>query len=173
MLPSMTLPLPITPADALSQIVRPALALLPPNLDTRRARVLLVAIALQESGLAAREQAGGPARGLWQFERGVGSAGVNGVLTHPASAALLRALCAVRGVPATSYAIYMSIGGDDLLACGLARLLLLTDPAPMPALGDADAAWHCYVRNWRPGKPRPDAWPTHYNAALTLEADNA
>jgi len=124
---------------------------------------MVLAIALQESGLAARTQAeGGPARGLWQFER----AGVRGVLTHPSSASHARRLCAARACPASEYSVWIALAGDDLLACGFARLLLWTDPAPLPALGDADGAWACYERNWRPGRPRPEHWAANYAMAL-------
>lgn len=158
------LPLPISPADALSHIIRPALRLLPSPLTSAPAMVLVLAIFLQESGLRARVQSGGgPARGLAQFERG---GGVVGVLQHDATEAMARALCAVRGVPATSYSVYTSLAGDDLLAAGFARLLLYTDPAPLPALGAADAAWAYYERNWKPGKPRPADWPDNYATAL-------
>lgn len=156
----MTLPLPISPAAALSGIIDPALALLPAPLAGLDARIMLLAIALQESGLAERRQVGGPARGLWQFELG----GVLGVLHHPASAAMAAQWCAARGVPATSQGVYAGLASDDRLACGFARLLLWTDRAPLP--GDTDAGWACYLRTWRPGRPRPEAWPAHYAKAL-------
>ena len=50
------LPLPIAPAQFLQHAVEPALALLPATMTTDRARVMLVAIALQESALASRWQ---------------------------------------------------------------------------------------------------------------------
>lgn len=141
--------LPIAPVDALYQVIRPALRLLPPALTSDEAQVLVLAIMLQESdGLRTREQYhGGPARGLAQFERG----GVRGVLEHPATAALAKALCAARGVPATSYSVYMALAGDDVLAAGMARLNLYADPHPLPAVGDTDDAFATYVRVWRPG----------------------
>ena len=158
------LPLPISPADALAHIIDPALRLLPPALTSDEACVLVLAIFLQESALRTRVQDGsGPARGLGQFERG---GGVVGVLQHRATEAMARALCAVRGVPATSYSVYTSLAGDDLLAAGFARLLLYTDPAPLPPLGAVDTAWAYYKRTWRPGKPRPDDWPDNYATAL-------
>lgn len=174
------LPLPIAPADALAHIIEPGLRLLPPALTSDPARVLVLAICLQESGLRARVQdAGGPARGLAQFER---NGGVRGVLEHPATATMARALCAVRGVPATSYSVYTSLAGDDLLACGFARLLLYTDPAPLPALGDAEGAFACYHLTWRPGAyDRGDAaqqaaiharWAHHYATALACVRGN-
>ena len=65
--------------------IGPALALMQPRFYTPNAVHLLLAIGLQESGLCERCQiidggGKGPARGLWQFERG---GGVVGVLTHP------------------------------------------------------------------------------------------
>ena len=53
-----------------------AFALLPPAMDTPDARVLLLAIGLQESKFSHRLQIGGPARGYWQFEQGGGVRGV-------------------------------------------------------------------------------------------------
>lgn len=132
------------------------------GLDSLPARALLIAIALQESGLATRQQMHGPAHGLWQFE----AAGVSGVLRHHASADRANALCRWRNVEIP--AVYYTLLSDDVLAAGIARLLLWTDPAPLPALGDVAAAWDYYERNWRPGKPRPEAW--HYNYAIAHAA---
>lgn len=156
-------------AGALSQ----ALSLLPPKLDTTLARGLLLAIGLQESGLTARVQrvAGGgkgPARGLLQFERG---GGVVQVLTHRASRDLALQVCTARKLPAVSSSVvWEELETDDVLAFAFGRLLLLTDPKPLPALGDDQAAWDCYVRNWRPGKPHRDRWNTNYPAALSALA---
>lgn len=156
-------------AGALSQ----ALALLPPRSDTREARVLLLAIGLQESGLAARVQkvAGGgpgPARGLLQFERG---GGVVGVLSHPASRDLALQVCTARRLASTlSSVVWDDLASDDVLAFAFGRLLLMTDPKRLPALGDQQGAWDCYSRNWKPGKPHPDSWPANYSAALAAVA---
>lgn len=147
-----------------------ALALLPQRADTREARVQLLAIGLQESGLTARVQkvAGGgpgPARGLLQFERG---GGVVGVLSHPASRDLALQVCAARRLPSTlSSVVWDELATDDVLAFALGRLLLMTDPKKIPPLGEIEAAWDCYVRNWRPGKPHPDRWPANYAAAFS------
>lgn len=139
----------------LSSAIIPALALLPEKMDTPAARVLLVAIGLQESALEARVQkartpgaAPGPARGLWQFER---AGGVQGVLRHPATSALAKRLCDTRGVPVDATAVWAGFEYDDVLAAGFARLLLWSDPQPLPAVTDEARAWQLYLRTWRPG----------------------
>lgn len=136
----------------------------------RAAEVLLVAISGQEAGWTAQRQSGGgPAHGLWQFERG---GGVTGVLAHPASHRLARALCEHLGIYPTAKAVHeaLSLSGDmpDLLDCGFARLLLWTDPLPLPKVGDRDGAWRYYLRTWRPGRPHPDRWQDNYRAAIDV-----
>lgn len=112
-----------------------------------RARVMLVAITGQEADAQFRRQHGnGPARGLWQFER---LGGVAGVLSHRASIRLAEALCEWRGVEASTTAVHAALERDDVLAAGFARLLLWTDPRPLP--NDWDAGMLYYLRNWRPG----------------------
>ncbi|MFY2599299.1 hypothetical protein ACOTHJ_33095 [Achromobacter xylosoxidans] len=150
-------------ADAIT----PALALLPAAMDTRAARVMLLAIGLQESRFTHRRQIGGPARGFWQFEKGTRASrgGVWGVYLHAASKDRLAALCKARSVACDPDAIYAALEYDDVLAAGVARLLLWTDPKALPAVGDADAAWALYLRTWRPGKPKPDSWPDLYRQA--------
>lgn len=150
--------------------IDPAMALLKWVPDSRESRCLLLAIGLQESRFENRRQMGnGPARGFWQFERGTAASrgGVWGVFLHPASAGMLRQLCAERGCPPSPSNIWEAIEHDDVLAAGLARLLILTDPFKLPALGDVDGAWRLYAqRCWRPGKPHPQTWPGFYAQAL-------
>jgi hypothetical protein len=144
--------------------VRPALALLPKHLTSDRAVVMLLAIGLQESRFEYRRQLGnGPARGLYQFELG---GGVTGVYKHRATHELLRLLCHDRDCNFDPRAIWSALEDDDVLASGLARLLLWTDPKPLPALGESDAAWDYYERNWRPGKPKRRTWRGFYEAAM-------
>lgn len=131
--------------------------------DTPEARTLSLAIGLQESRFEHRRQIRGPARGFWQFERG---GGVRGVLRHTASAAQAKRLCAIRGVGTGEYEVHARLEFDDVLACGFARLLLWTDPKPLPDLGDCQAAWDYYFRNWRPGKPHRQTWDALYDRAL-------
>ncbi len=75
--------------------ITPALALLPATMDTPAARVMLLAIGLQEGRFMHRRQIGGPARGFWQFEKGTRASrgGVWGVFLHAASRDHLATLC--------------------------------------------------------------------------------
>jgi len=61
--------------------------------------------------------------------------------------------------------IWGALETDDVFACGVARLLLWTDPRKLPAADDEDGAWEYYLRNWRPGKPHRDRWVKNHAAA--------
>jgi hypothetical protein len=141
-------------------VLTPALLLLPERMDTTAARRMLLAIGLQESRLIHRRQIRGPARGLWQFEEG---GGCLGVLRHPASARLAEDVCLRRQVTPEPRQLYLALADDDVLAAAMARLLLWTDPAPLPE--DAETAWAYYLRTWRPGKPHPHTWPGFWRTA--------
>lgn len=162
--------------------INPALALLPAAMDSAEARVMLLAIGLQESRFEHRYQvvqgrpgAKGPARGFWQFERGTRESrgGVWGVYLHPASRYWLSAACAARGVAFEPAAIWQAVEHDDVLAAALARLLLFTDAKRLPAVGDAAAAWDLYARRtWRPGKPHRQTWDAfHAQAVAAVSAE--
>ena len=155
------------PAYALSAINQ-GLALLPAAMDTKEARVMLLAIGLQESGLTARVQivnggGRGPARGLWQFESGGGCAGV---LRHQASRYWMYRVCEARGVDPKPVALWDALAKDDALAAAAARLLMFTDAKRLPAIGDQHAAWALYLRVWRPGKPHVDRFDINYPQAV-------
>lgn len=157
------LPLPVTPADALGQIIVPTLETLPPWMDGPEARLMLLAIALQESGLHTREQNSGPARGLWQFE-------LNGVLavmhnTHTADTVFN--WCRDNGIQYGGNGIYSRLAEDDELGCVFARWMLWSDPHPLPEIGDCMGAFDYYERCWRPGKPSYTRWrDTAYPQAI-------
>lgn len=157
----------MTPRDLLLKGIDPALELLAKAsvFSDDRARVLMLAIAGQESGWEHRLQIGGPARSFWQFEKG---GGVAGVLQHPASAQKIRGVCADLKITCDVPTVYEAMAWNDVLGAAMARLLLLTDPAPLPAVGKVDEAWQYYLRNWRPGMPHPEAWPARYAAALGI-----
>jgi hypothetical protein len=145
-----------------------ALDILPAPMNTPQAKVMVTAICLQESGLIHRKQMGnGPARGLAQFELGTRKTrgGVWGVYMHEASRYWLDQLCASRGVQFLPESIWRALETDDVLAAGVARLLLFTDPHRLPAMDDADGAWGLYLRTWNPGKPRPETWAGNHTLA--------
>lgn len=143
--------------------IEPALAFLPTKMDTAAARVLLLAIGLQESRFLYRRQLGnGPARGLWQFER---TGGVRGVLTHPASRDYAYRVCAARGVDPVAADVHAALETDDVLAATFARLLMWTDAWRLPVVGDAQGGWELYIRTWRPGMPHPKTWAALYAQA--------
>lgn len=162
----------VSPAQFISTILTPGIAwcqAIPgwhiPFDD--RARVLLVAIAGQESNWSARGQSGnGPAHGFWQFER---LGGVKGVLEHPASAAMARAACIAAGIEnahiVPTWALLATEKGDNL-AVAFARLLLRTDPSSLPLIHEMNTARDYYIRNWRPGKPSFDRWRRVYPQAV-------
>lgn len=140
--------------ELITTAIDPALALLPDNMDSPRARVMLLAICGQEADFRHRWQvlstpgAKGPARGLWQFERG---GGVVGVLTHAASRDHARRIARHRIGTTSADAVWQALEHDNVLAGVFARLLLWTDPQSLPAVGEIDGAWTLYLRCWRPG----------------------
>ncbi|MDH1057172.1 hypothetical protein [Aquipseudomonas alcaligenes] len=142
----------MTPREVRNGPVAEALLLLPAKMTSPQAELMLLGIGLQESELKYRRQhGGGPARSLWQGEQGGGMvAGLLGFHNQDVQD-LARGLCAVRGVPAQQRAVWEAIEHDDVLAAGLARLLLFADPARLPKLGDVEGAWQLYLRTWRPG----------------------
>lgn len=158
----------MTPKECIAGAITPALSLLPGKMDTPAARVMLLAIGLQESHLIyRRQQPTGPARGLWQFEQGTQASrgGVWGLYLFRTTSNALLDLCAARGISHDPVEIYQAIEHDDVLAAGCARLLLYTDPLPLPAVDDSIGSWELYQRVWRPGTPRPDKWPSNHAKA--------
>lgn len=156
-----------------AQAITPALALLPARMSSPEAEVMLLAIGLQESRFEHRRQLvgspprpTGPAKSFWQAEQGGGM--VTGLLRYHDDRVrdLAVGLCAMRSVDASPGAVWDAIERDDVLAAGLARLLLWTDPGRLPRLGDADGAWQLYLRTWRPGKPHRHTWDALYAKAL-------
>jgi hypothetical protein len=175
---------PISLAELTRIGIDPALRLLPPKMDTPGARVLLLAIAQQESDLRDRRQllavkdkkTGhivlrplGAGKSFWMGE--VGGGMVHGVRTHPATKDLARVLYSARQVYPSDNSIWNAIQNDDVLAAGLARLLIYTDPHPLPKLGDVQGGWAMYAeRLWRPGKPKPEKWLGCYRRAMEFLA---
>ena len=148
----------------IATILDPALRLLP-HMDSPKARMMLLAIGLQESRFEHRRQIGGPARGYWQFESG---GGVRGVLSHKTSSYDAAKICHARGVGSSTKEVYERLEHDDILACCFARLLLWTDAHPLPMIGEVDTSWEYYLRTWRPGKPHRHTWDELYKQAHNL-----
>ncbi|QRY79625.1 hypothetical protein JVX91_00490 [Pseudomonas sp. PDNC002] len=163
--------------DIRRSAIEPALLLLPAKMESPQAIVMLLAITRQEDPEQRRRQwPTGPARSLWQAEQGGGM--ITGLLTYRIQSVrdLAAGLCVGRGVPPAAPDVWEAIEHDDILAAGLARLLLYTDPFRLPELGKESAAWDLYLRTWRPGaydKGTPakraelrKKWAVNYAAAL-------
>jgi hypothetical protein len=169
----------IEPGEFLRSVIDPALSglsgIMARDMASDEARVLLLAIAMQESGLEHRRQVGpngAPlptlARGWWQFEKG---GGVAGVLAHKSSAEAAKQVCELLEIePLGAQTVHEALAWHDHLAACFARLLLFTDTQPLPEIGDEEAAWDYYMRNWRPGKPHRDRWSGIYPQALDAVA---
>ena len=159
----------MTPKSLLINAVDPALALLDATTQIKpdnRARVLVLAIAGQESAWQDRRQVGGPARSFWQFEQGGGVTGLFTVCPNK-----LKVVCAELAIPFNRNDVFEAMAWNDVLAAAMARLLLWTDAAPLPAVGDVMEGWGYYRRNWRPGAPHPEIWPARYGTAMGLTKD--
>ena len=87
-------------------------------------------------------------------------------MTHSASKPHLVKMCDALDIPFDEAVLYEAIAWSDTLAVAMARLLLWTDPAKLPEIGEPDAAWRMYMANWRPGKPHPATWPDRYRTAM-------
>lgn len=149
-----------------------AFSILPATMDTLQARVQHAAIGFQESKYKSRRQVilkdgqlipEGPAVSYWQFESGR-LAGINGVLTHHATAAHAKRVCEICGVIPERMAVWERMQIDDVLGAAFARLLMYTDSAPVPVT--EQQGWAMYLRTWRPGKPHPETWATSYANAI-------
>lgn len=149
-------------------LLMPALLTLEPWIGikvTPEALVMMMAIAGQESEWMYRRQIGGPARGYWQFEKG---GGTNGVLSHAASSSRAKSVCSHLDIPSDLDTVFEALAWNDILGPAMARLLLWTDPRPLPQVGSQQAAWDYYLSIWRPGKPHPESWPDRYGVAMEL-----
>jgi hypothetical protein len=141
--------------------VEPGLILLPDNMTSDEARVMLLAIAGVESNWTARKQIpGGQALGKWQFQQD----GTAGVLEKVP--ALARQVLDTCDVPVSE--AWQAIEYNDAVACAFARLLLWSDPAALPVVGDKSGAWAYYRRLWKPGRPDAKRWLTSYATAVSV-----
>ena len=159
--------------EAIRGYVTAGLRLLPKSMDSLKARILMTAIGLQESRFEHSDQLErggtntvlGPALGFYQFEKG---GGVKGVMQHASSKSYARDVATQLGVAWDRNAVWTALKFSPALASVFARLLLYTDPRPLPEIGDEAGAWDYYLRNWRPGKPHPQTWGAFYERAQRI-----
>ena len=150
----------------INSIIGTGLALLPAKMDTPRARMMIVAIGMQESKFLVRKQMGnGPARSFWQFEEGNARSrgGVWGTMNHSSTAGFAKTVADAFGISFDSRSIWQAMETNDSVGVAFARLLLWTDARPLPNFGEADAGWAYYLRCWNPGKPKPETWPQAFS----------
>lgn len=167
----------MTPIVLLRDVIVPALRLLGPPLATREAAVLLLAIALQESGLelkyrrqvlARRDPRTGQttllpvgrALSWWQIEP---PTLVDCISRHARTREALAELGTLEEILADPNVV---LRWSELSGAVVARGIMRLDPRPLPAVGDRPGGWAFYRGCWRPGKPRPKEWPAAYAAAL-------
>lgn len=149
-------------------VIEPALALLPARMTSDKAIATVLAIQLQEDPDQRRRQwPDGPARGLWQFER---AGGVAGVLRHALTRELALDVCHALGNAGTVASVYHRLQHDDILAACFARLLLWTVPQGLPGRDEPDEGWNQYLKAWRPGKPIKRTWAANFKRAWELVA---
>ena len=151
----------MTPAELRKDVIAPTLAMLPYR-QRNAGAALLLAAAMQASGITRARSS--EARGLWRMT----AASVDAVLKNGVSAELAITVCEARGVKPQAAAIMQEFGRGDGLACEFAALLLLSERAPLPLLGDEEGAWSVYKRLWTPGKPDRKRWSQSYQDALQV-----
>ena len=159
----------MNPSACLSTVIVPTLTEM--NRDSPEARLILLAISIQESALTHLEQVGGPARSFWQEEPN----GIKAVIQNQVVNRILFDYCQRHGISFDEPDIYAAVATEpgQPLACVVARCLLLADPHPLPAIGNEEAAWNCYEWNWRPGKPDRSRWTDSYQAAMAAIKESA
>ncbi len=149
--------------ESFNIIMDSAFKFMPSKMNSRRARAMLLAIALQESQFQNRNQIGGPANGYFQFEL----IGVRGTILHYRTGVQVQRVCEHFGY-GTAQQIHLAIEDNDLLATVLARYNLYNYPGALPGKEDVEEAWRQYLSRWRPGKPHRQRWTGYYNRAWKI-----
>lgn len=155
----------MTPSDFLTFTIEPCLRWLGGRYDSREARVLMIAIAAQESRITYRRQlGGGPARSYFQIEPQTCKAVI---AKWPPAIPALRQLNIEPFQTTAKTQNWLEF--NDFGACLIARGILAMDPLRLPEIGDEDGAWEYYcVRTWRPGKPHRHTWGGCYEQARAV-----
>jgi hypothetical protein len=149
-----------------TRVLDPMFNQLLPHFDSPEARVMLLAIGLQESRSSPR---GASTVMVLRAASGSSSAVavVVGVLTSAASRDYARRrLLKLRNVAPSADSVWRRLEFDDLLAAAICPPDALGQPASMPALGRGGEAWDYYKATWRPGRPRVRTWNGYYAQAL-------
>jgi len=135
--------------------------------DDAAGRLALLAFAGQETNWQNVAQiGGGPGRGPWQL----GETTCADVMYNLPSEQMVLKVCAAAGILPTPPTIYDALMTHPLtIGVALPRLLLRCDDNPLPAYGDEDACWACYLRVWRPGSPSRQRWSVVYPQALAAD----
>jgi hypothetical protein len=156
----------MTPQSFLAAPLRPAAAFLAAATGIPCDGAVLcqiLATDLYETGLTTHTQEPiGYAHGYGQTQRPT----VQLLLDHATCGPALRSVCDARGVEPTADAIFAALLTDDILGFCCTRLLYWADPHPVPAIGNVDAGWACYLRAQRPGKPDQVRWERVYPVAV-------
>lgn len=153
----------MTPNEFITLAILPGLSLLPAKMSSKNAIAMIVAIALQESGLEHRRQMNeGPAKGFTQFEQG---GGIHGVLTHEATRDHIRWVLTELCYDDSEETSWNAIEHNDVLCAVYSRLNLWWLPHELPEDGDYEGSWNQYIEAWRPGKPHRDTWDQCYRDA--------
>lgn len=127
---------------------------------------LLLAIALQESGLKHRRQvvSGGLENGpAVSFLQGEITGGLIDMLNRPSTSKYMKAICEAYNVTPTPAGLWEAIRYQDIVAFAAGRLLVYTLPLKLPVT--QDEGWTQYMRAWVPGKPHPERWPEAWRIA--------
>lgn len=167
-----------------STVIRPGLSALEshPRLERQlalnlgnspKSSAMLLAIALQESGLQHRLQVSSStgqemqhlARGWWQCE----PISCRLLLSNPATTWLPKVM-ADYGLRGTAAVLHDLVRDVDMLAVWAARGLLwcLPQPLPLPLFEQRELAWSQYLAAWNPGKARPEKWPENWRVAVRV-----
>lgn len=164
------------PELLLRDAIRPAhdalTALTGTDMGGRRAEVMSLAVAFQETNVDERIQIGDDgkplprvARSWWQFER---MGGVAELIAHRRAGPLLKVICDRLDIPFDRDTLHEAMAWNDLLAAVMARLLLWVDPDAIPDEHDTASSYAYYDRRWRPGAKRPEDWPKSVAKAVAV-----
>jgi hypothetical protein len=134
--------------------------------NTFKAHQLILAIAIQESGVAYRRQVtksgleDGPAVSYWQFEH----AGCEGLLSARSTSNYIRQICTLFDIKPTKEGLLDAIQYNDIVAACAARLLIYSLPTPLAET--KEMGWEQYLSSWRPGKPHKKSWEYSWETAI-------